>query len=31
MNTLIVAGGDININNLEEYCNKHIRTKYYCC
>lgn len=31
MDTLIIAGGDINIKNLEKYCKDHIRTKYHCC
>lgn len=29
METLIVAGGDINIKNLEKCCKEHIRAKYY--
>ncbi len=30
MDTLIIAGGDINIKSLKEYCEAHIRTKNYC-
>lgn len=31
MKTLIVAGGDINKEELTKYCKKHSRTKYDCC
>lgn len=31
METLIVAGGDINQDELVKYCKEHSRTKYNCC
>lgn len=31
MDTLIIAGGDVDIENLAKYCKEHVRTKYYCC
>ncbi len=31
METLIVAGGEINLESLKIYCKEHMRTKYHCC
>ena len=31
MDTLIIAGGDINKEELAKYCEEHSRAKYYCC
>ena len=31
METLIIAGGDINKEELAKYCKEDSRTKYYCC
>lgn len=31
MNTLIVAGGEINSKDILKYCKEDIRTKYHCC
>ena len=28
METLIVSGGDINMEQLKRYCEKHVRSKY---
>ena len=30
METLIVSGGDINIEELKIYCEEHARSKYNC-
>lgn len=30
METLVVAGGEINMESLRKYCEEHIRAKYYC-
>ena len=30
MKTLIVSGGEINIEQLKTYCEKHIRSEYDC-
>ena len=30
METLIVSGGDIHIEQLKMYCEKHVRSKYNC-
>ena len=30
METLIVSGGDINIEQLKIYCEKHVRSKCNC-
>lgn len=31
MDTLIVGGGDINQEELAQYCKEHSRSEYYCC
>lgn len=31
MDTLIIAGGDINKEELTKYCKEHSRAKYDCC
>lgn len=31
MDTLIVAGGEVNLKQLDNYCKKHKRSNYDCC
>ncbi len=31
METLIIAGGEIQIDILEKYYKNHIRREYHCC